>query len=156
MVHLFGICVCIGSLLVFLALAESGSASIDLSKAMKLKDLGFQSEKPSAQWITTVLKTITPDHQNLQQISFRVPPLFYSPDPTIHRADPVNVKHAYGETSYNQWLDLDHLLAQLWESHSIRPKVTYFRHRGGTGRCCVGGFLPEVTRRDIADLVKWR
>jgi len=149
----FGTCVCVDNLHLFLVIAETGSASISLSKARKLKYLAFLSEEPSAKWIITALKTITPGHQNLQQISLHVPSLPPNPDPTINRADPANVRHAHGETSYRQWLDLDHLLGQLWESHSLRPKVTYNKYRDGTGRCCVGGFLPEVTRREIADLV---
>ena len=47
----------------------------------------------------------------------------------------------------------DRLLAQLWESHSVRPKVTYYDNPNGTGPGRVGGFLPEVTGRQIADLV---
>jgi len=137
-------------------LAEAWSALIDLSKAKKLKYLVFLSEEPNAQWIVTVLKTITPGHRNLQRISLHVPSLPSHPNPTIDRADPVNVRHAHGETGYRQWLDLDHLLVQLWESHSVRPKVTHYEYRDGTGRRCVSGFLPEVTRREIADLVGWR
>ena len=85
-----------------LVLAESGSTSIDLSKARKLKRLVFLSEEPSAQWIITVLKTITPDHQNLQQISLHVPSLPRNLDRTIDRADPANIRSTHGETSYRQ------------------------------------------------------
>ena len=53
---------------------------------------------------------------------------------------------AYGETAYQQWLDPDHLLIQLWESHSIRPNVMYCQYQEGTGRGRVSGFSPDGER----------
>jgi len=67
----------------FVALAESGSASIDLSKARRLKEVAFLAEEPSARWVSTVLKTITPSHQNLKWISLRIPLVASSPIPTL-------------------------------------------------------------------------
>ena len=48
------------------------------------------------------------------------------------------------------------MLAQLWESHSIRPEVTYNVPTWmgkGTGRR-MQILLPEVTARGIVDLVE--
>jgi hypothetical protein len=62
-----------------------------------------------------------------------------------------------GESNYRQWLELDHLLVQLWESHSIRPKVSYYAPPGKGGEVANGrvySLLPEVTSRGIADFVK--
>jgi hypothetical protein len=147
----FGIRIRTGNLLLFLV--KSGSASIDLSKARKLNDVAFLRGRSSAQWVVTALQTITPKHRNLQQITLYAP---YAPyNPTLNRADPTNVRYAFGETIYRQWLELDHLLAQLWESHSIRLKVLYHECPEVTSSC-VDTLLPEVTRRGIVDLVKGR
>jgi len=53
------------------------------------------------------------------------------------------------------WLELDHLLVQLWESRAIRPKMLYdaFRVREKTMRDLAGFFLPEITGRGIVGLV---
>ena len=109
----------------------------------KLKDVAFLSQAQSAQWITTVLKTITPSHQNLQRILLYVTSTPPSSVPVINRA---NIMPAYGETAYQQWLDPNRLLIQLWESHSIRPNVMYCEYQEGTGRGRVGGFSPDRER----------
>jgi hypothetical protein len=75
--------------------------------------------------------------------------------------DPAHGKDAVGESNYRQWLELDHLLVQLWESHSICLKVLYYAPSGKEGEMassCVNSLLPEVTSRGIADFVEreWR
>ena len=53
-----------------------------------------------------------------------------------------------------QWLELDRLLAQLWESHSIRPKVVYHPLFGDDGEVTGGrvySLFPEVISRGIVD-----
>ena len=54
-------------------------------------------------------------------------------------------------------MDLDRLLVRFWESHSIRPKI----RRGGVSRRekedaidCVLRLLPEMTKRELIDLVE--
>ena len=75
----------------------------------------------------------------------------------INCVDPANFGRAIGDPIYREWLELDHLLVQLWESHSIRPKVTYialsYMHEG-RARSCMESLLPEVTTRGIVDLVE--
>jgi hypothetical protein len=108
-----------------------------------------------AEWISMTLRTITPNHRNLLQISLSVPDVSYGP--TLNRIDPPNVRDAIGEVAHRQWLELDHRLVQLWESHSIRPKVMHYAPLGKDRKgpnSCVESFLPELTRRGIADLVK--
>ena len=57
-----------------------------------------------------------------------------------------------------QWLGLDRLLIQFWESSSIRLKVTHAISKGemqnGWIRYFVEGFLPEIAERGIIDVVE--
>jgi hypothetical protein len=121
----------------------SGLASIDLSKATKLKDMTFRCRRLNVGWVVMALRTFTPNHRNLQQISLyppHTPPGF-----------------AIGETTYMQWMELDHRFTQLWESHSIRPKVLYQAPPGKEGEATrdrMFSLLPEVTSRGIVDLVR--
>jgi len=101
------------------------------------------------------LRTVTPSHRNLQEISLYVPDVPYGP--TLNYADSANVKRAVGEAIYEQWMELDRLLAQLWESHSIHLTVLYYGKWGKNGEgpgSCVHSLFPETTGRGIADLVR--
>ena len=55
-----------------------------------------------------------------------------------------------------EWEDLDRLLVQFLDSHSIRTKFAY---GGGVGegflRCDMQRVLPELTRRGHIDLVEY-
>lgn len=116
----------------------------------------FLCGRLGAEWISTTLQTVTPNHLTLQQISLRVPQLPYGP--ALDRVDRANVRRVIGEGTHEQWLDLDRRFVQLWESHSIRPKLLYHAPPGKDiegPTSCVEGLLPEITRRGIADLVKW-
>ena len=129
------------------------SALIDLSKAARLRDVVFLCGRRAAGWATIALRTITSDHRNLRQITISVPEMTYGLALTC--VDLATVRNALGEVGYRHWLELDHVLAQLWESHSIRPKVLHFvppKDEIGP-KSCVDMVLPEVTRRGIADLV---
>ena len=105
-------------------------------------------------WVTIALRTIVPNQHNLQQISL------CPPDLCSHRippgSDPAHARHAVGEFYYRQWLEFDHLLAQLWESHSIRLKVLNcgpLGEKGDLRSSSVYNLFPEVTSRGIADFV---
>jgi hypothetical protein len=139
-----------------LPLGEPRLASIDLSKATKLKDVAFQSQGLGVTWITMALRTITPNHRHLQQISLYAPRLR-----SRHTEDPAYDWYGVGESLYEQWLELDRLLVQLLESHSIRLKVSCRASSGKEGEVAVSrmhNLFPEVTNRGIADFVKheWR
>jgi len=98
------------------------------------------------------LQTITPQHRDLRQISICIPYQF-----DIHGAG-ANIRQTIGETTYEEWSDLDHLLVQLWESHSIRPKITYVctsQNEEKEAIDCVSCLLPEITKRGIIYLVKY-
>ena len=95
---------------------------IDLSKATKLQDV-MLVRVPNLRWITAILRTITRDHKNLQRITIDASDVLNEAefDDTLF-ADPSDI---LGRTTYERWLELDHLLAQLWESHSICLEVLY-------------------------------
>jgi hypothetical protein len=102
-------------------------------------------------WIVATLRTITHDHRKLRQITVHMAP--------SSGLDCVDVKRAIGETAYQEWLDLDRLLVNLWESHSIRPKVLYTANPekdGGRARTRMKSLLPELTTREIVELIERR
>jgi hypothetical protein len=140
----FNICLRTDNSRVFLD--EPGPASIDLSKATKLRDAAFHLNWWSVQWIITALQTITPKHRDLQQVT--VVMSHYLTRLNVG----VDVGRAVGETNIGQWLDLDRLLVRLWESRSIHPKVmcTAEQHMRGF----VGCLLPEGIKRGIVDLAE--
>jgi hypothetical protein len=110
---------------------ESKSTSIDLSKATKLKRVEFQPTSWTVQWIIVALQTITPKHRDFRQIAIHV--LEY----LVPGGVGANVEQTIGEANYGQWLNLDRLLVQVWESRSIRPRVI-FTEEQGMGDCnCV-------------------
>jgi len=126
-----------------------GSHSADLSKATILKDVAFRVISWNVKWITTALRTVTPQHRDLRQIS-----IFAAHYSTLVNIG-GNVRRITGEQTLGQWLELDRLLAQLWESHSIRPKILYnaFPGKEKIIRDWVGCLLPEITERGVIDLV---
>ena len=67
-----------------------------------------------------------------------------------------DVVQVIGEEIWEEWLDLDRLLVQFWESSSIRPKVVVMVQIPGAwnARYSVGyeRLLPEITERGIIDL----
>ena len=125
------------------------SAQINLVKATKLKDAAFMC-RTDPRWILMTLQTITPNHK-LQQVS-----LGMTSGVSLGRTDPAGIRHAIGEAAYLEWLELDRLLVQLSESHSIHVKVFYFGYPGAAGRGERGRMnilLPEVMARGIAGFV---
>jgi hypothetical protein len=104
------------------------------------------------QCVITALKTISPEHRDLRQITIHIP--YKSP---LTGAD-ANIRQAIGETDYTQWLNLDRLLVRLWELHSVRPKVAVPTEQAeGTEsmRDYVGHLLPEITNKGIIDLAEY-
>ena len=95
------------------------------------------------------LQTVTSEHRDLQRISFHVPYQY-----TLDGLG-ANIRQGLGEVWYGQWLDLDRLLVQFWESRSIRPKITYnceSQEEKKEAIDCVSCLLPEITKRGIIDL----
>ena len=105
----------VNDLIVFIV--EFKSASFNLSKATKLRHAVFRLESLKVEWVTVILQAITPKHQDLQHISiymhgYMLPPI----------CPGFKARLIVGERVFEQWLDLDRLLVQFWESRSIRPR----------------------------------
>jgi hypothetical protein len=98
--------------------------------------VAFQLNSWTIEWAIAALRT-TSKHRDLQRISIDAPHKF-------------NFGGSYA-TIKRQWLDFDHLLAQFWESRSIRPKVIFSKQDIGDN---IKRYLPEITRRGIIDLDK--
>jgi len=124
-------------------------ASFNLSKATKLRDAVFRPESENIEWITATLQTITPEHRELRQISIYMP--YYL---SRYRVG-ANIRQSVGGAAFGRWLDLDRLLVQFWESHSIRPRVGCVRlgEEGRSIEYCIGCLLPEITKRGVVDPV---
>jgi hypothetical protein len=75
----------------------------------------------------------------------------------IHRIDTTNLREVIGWGVYAEWLEFDHLLVQLWESHGIRIVVKYEVSQDmvweQAGECMMN-LLPEATMRDVVDFVE--
>ena len=91
------------------------------------------------------LQNITPEHRDLRQISIRIP--YHLP------SFGAGIGEIIGELACREWLELDHLLVQFWESRSIRPKVGCVRLGKNPQRTeySIGCLLPEITKRGIVD-----
>ena len=142
-----GICTHTNGLILFLV--GSGTASLNLSKATKLREALFRPESKSVEWITMALQTITPEHRDLRRISIYVP---------VHltfSSVGANIGQYLGGVPSKWWSDLDHLLVRFWESCSIRPRVGCARQgeEGQNTEYCIGCLLPEATKRRIVDTV---
>jgi hypothetical protein len=112
----------------------------------------FQPDDPrDVEWIIVALQTITPEHQDLRQITISVYDNLIPSDADNIGAD---AEQTVGEANFRQWLNLDRLLVQIWESRSIRPKVIFTEQEGmSVMRDCMGCLLPEITKKGIIDLV---
>jgi len=118
-------------------------AFINLSKATRLREVGFRLLDPYDVWAGSTLKTLTPNHKDLWRIS-------------IHMVirEHANLQQIFGIDICDSWADLDHTLIQLWESNAVTTRVTYATGGDKTeARKFVEQLLPEMTRRGIVELV---
>ena len=88
-----------------------------------------------AEWITKTLNTVK--SKNLHSLSLKLP--------RSGIEDPV------WEVAHQEWLDLDRLLVQFWDSHKLRSKVIYATEKDAKDE--VAKFFPELTRRGIVDVL---
>ena len=126
---------------------------------IKLKEVVFQCGFPDVKWVTAALETV-PEHRDLQRISIRPYSTLHSSIlhcATIEDREMVQAEEA---EALRQWPDLDPLLIQLWESHSICTQILFPRPGpNGEGRGVADWseyLLPESTKRGIIDLVESR
>ena len=100
--------------------------------------MSFMVYPCGAEWLTTALQTITPEHRNLRQISISV----------------LDAWQTAGDAICGQWLSLDRLLVQLLESRSIHPNVVLGGMQGTGKRYCIERLLPELTKRGLVELIE--
>ena len=81
---------------------------VDLSEVSRLTEVEFQICGPDVQWITATLETAK--FKTLGQVAIRSLAPFYMP---------------IEETTTQEWRELDRLLARLWASHLIYPKIKF-------------------------------
>ena len=127
-----------------LALQNSWEDSVDLSGATKLQEVAFRPSHNHIEWVTTALKTITPEHRSLRRISI------------VIRFLSIPVCGYFNGGTCAQWGDLDRVLVQLWYSHSIRVKFVYFTGRldvCNMVRKSIRDLLPEITKEGAIRLV---
>ena len=126
------------------------AASIDLSKATKLKKVSLRSRKSSIVWTTMALNTITLEHKDLQEISIHIR---FGSIPSFIR-NHANPEQAAGEKVYRWWMDLDHLLVRLCESHGVSVMVKYYYYSNKKEEVLrfVEGALPETMKRESTTL----
>ena len=117
--------------------------SIDLSKAIKLKDIMFRLRTLDIGWIIIALETITSKHRDFHEISLHLP---------------CNLGNLTVEELNNRmkWPDLDRLLVELSESHAIRTTFVCRKLRTAVGTRGVKDWasflLPEMMKRAAVDL----
>ena len=118
-----------------LHLDSSGTPSIDLSKATKLKDITFRCGDLNVGRITTALQTIEPN--------------------TIEQVTIMLIHGFFSQETNRAWRNLDSLLVQFWTSHSPRLRVVSEiarESKGEKGRDKAARLLPELTKRVNVDL----
>ena len=124
---------------------------MELSNAIKLKEVIFVFQNVPG-WVSAMLRTITSNNRNLQQISLHTSGIHYS-------VSPIYFAIFNGENAWQGWLELDRILARLRESHSTQLKISYGVISSWddvqTARSCMEALLPEVTR-GMVELVERR
>ena len=130
-------------------------APVDLSRATRLKDVTFTVNDISqtVTWITTGLRTIPLEHRDLRRISICGP--YHSINFRRTAGIGQSIGEAIPEMIRQQWSELDSLLVQFWESHSIRPRVAWGSSAWNRQdqMDVIEYLLPEAARREIVDLV---
>ena len=119
-------------------LVKPKSNLFNLQKVTELGDVVFRPGSLSVEWITLVLQAITREHRELQRISVIVPFSRWA-------------GKDFGEGIFEQWSDLDHILAHLSESLSIRTNVRWERGHlwNGAAGNSAGCLFPEMRRRGM-------
>ena len=119
---------------------HGGPTSVNLSKAARLKDMIFRIDSSGPAWVTAALRTITPEHRDLRRI------LIFEAHLSTFVGFGATVP-VVGEQTLGEWLELDRVLAQLWEAYSTPPKIMCRAPlwREIPARDLMGRLLPEAT-----------
>lgn len=100
--------------------------------------MDFLAPVNEAGWIVSALGTITPEHEDLEQVSIYITFDCITPGTLL----PVDFKRDVGEEVYSKCMDLDRALNEFWEAHPGRVKIM----------CCVVT-RTELTLEKITTLV---
>lgn len=128
---------------------------LDLSKATKLKKVEFEIDQRSPQDVVAVLRTLTNNHQNLQWISIST--TYAITGREFAGTGMSNVNRLWLPNAVEAWLELDRLVAQLWESRRTRMRVQYCStvwEDRGKARSCMEDLLPQLTMRGAVDIIE--
>lgn len=131
------------------------AGAIDLTPATKLRNIEFRCETLKIEWVARTLETITSKHQDLRQVSIKIPSdLAY-----LTAQNCAKIQRRIEEANPGmRWSDLDRLLIKLRESHAIRTTVVYPKPEIGEGAKDLMGraayLLPELTKKGMVDLVE--
>jgi hypothetical protein len=132
------------------SVVQAGDTSnffLDLSMATRLESLTFRPWTMDVEWVIRTLNTIPGDHGN---IKIR---LVYDILRVKLPASGLEFANAVSPTILGQWLRLDKLIVQLWESSKIPTNVLCHDPREGWLAWGVGvatgTLLPEATRRGV-------
>ena len=122
-------------------------ASIDFSRATKLKVVIFRFNAGYLKLVTAALRTIPPERNNLRQV------LIYAPSAFFDNSRPAGIGETMREETLSRWVDLDRVLIGLWESCGACTKVacpaTIMVEVGQS----LGVLLPEMTKRGAIEPV---
>ena len=126
------------------------TVSFDFSKATKLSSAVLRVEEDMVPWVTLALKTITPEHRVLREVTIYINFPF-----TSSLADsPVDARQIIGEKPYTQWMDLDYALVQLCKFGTVRVRVGFSSAgKWKEMRGYAESLLPEITKERNVRLV---
>ena len=125
------------------ALVIPQTGAVGLSQARRLKEVVFRLGVLNDVWITLALKTITPDHRDLRQISIYIPTYSF-----------LNTRQSLEEI-YSHWADLDCFLVKLRDLNTIHTRVIHGAEGEEDAHECIE-MLPEMMKRRIIELVDQR
>ena len=126
------------------------TVSFDFSKATKLSSVVLRVEEDMVPWVTLALKTITPEHRVLREVT-----IYINFPSTSSLADsPVDARQIIGEKLYTQWIDLDYALVQLCKFGTVRVRVGFSSAgKRKEMRGYAESLLPEMTKERNVRLV---
>ena len=93
-------------------------------------------------WIVRALKSITPNHRDLHYISLHTSAILYDMD-------------FRQETTRTEWLELDSVFVELWESLAVRPNAWYQPTQSidaDRASEIMEGLFPEAVKEGVLDL----
>ena len=125
--------------------------------ATKLFQVSFRAgPNLRVDWMSMALRTITRKNQDLRRVYILVPYRL------VAVGSGADIREVIGGPLSGYWSELDRVLIQLSESHSIRPKVfcATFNEEGSGSytpvamRAYIACLLPKATKGGVVDVVE--